>query len=120
AAHHQRFVDIGAQADDRLAAHNVRIEAVERAENADREAPALRRVRVDEGKVLEAGRHGRLAMHGDGGAWLSLSSSHKPQQGSTNESNAAKRGGHGITLDTQSPAAKTMSIRPYSQGFNAR
>ena len=65
-ARHQRLEDIADEALRRGAGlHIERVEAVEGAGQADAQAPALLRVRVGIGEVVEIGRKRRGPMHGD-------------------------------------------------------
>ena len=66
AARHQAFDHVAAHLRQREALHDERIDAVEGAEDAVREPPALGRLWIGIADAVEARGLGRLAVHGDG------------------------------------------------------
>ena len=77
--HHQRLIDVADEAlRGRQSLDVVRIEAVERAEIGEVEAPALGRVGVDVGQMREVRPERRGAVHGDRGGRRRLVGSRRP------------------------------------------
>ena len=79
-AREQALIDIVADAVGRLALHDQRIEAVIGALHGEGHAAAFRRVLLHVGKVVEAGRLARAAMHGDARQGLGASAARHGQK----------------------------------------